>query len=97
MSKTLASDSFSRANQSGFGTSSDGETWVETGLGTLSISSNAGVIVSTGSDTNVQLGSNTSTPQEVVCQVTFGNVNDIGGVQARYSVSGGSVTCYKFL
>lgn len=97
MPKTLAADTFTRANQSGFGTSSDGETWTETGAGTLSIASNAGVIVSTGSDTNVQLGTNTSATQEVVCLISFGNTNDIGGVQARYSVSGGNVTCYKFL
>ena len=97
MAKTLAADTFVRANQSGLGTSSDGESWTETGSGTLSIASNAGVIVSTGSDTNVQLGTNTSTTQEVVCLISFGNTSDICGVQARYSVSGGNVSCYKFL
>ncbi|HEX2614001.1 MAG TPA: hypothetical protein VHL10_00790 [Nitrososphaera sp.] len=93
----LAQDTAIRANQSGLGTSSDGQTYTITGTGTGAISSNALVITSTGSDTHAQLGSRISGDAEVFCKIVIGNINDICGVQARFSVSGGQPTAYKLL
>lgn len=60
----LGWDTFARADQSGFGTATDGQTWtVNTGNGVPSISGNEGVITNATSLTFVQLGSKTSTNQ----------------------------------
>lgn len=93
----IAQDTAVRANQSGFGTASDGETYTITGTGTTSIVSNELVLSSPGSDTLAQLGSRTAVDSEVLCRLTIGDPNDILGVQARFSVSGGQPTCYKLL
>ncbi|GCE14195.1 hypothetical protein [Tengunoibacter tsumagoiensis] len=92
-----ASDTFARGNQSGWGTASDGETWTETGVGTLSISANSGLISSLATDTHVQLGSKTLTDQDVSARVAIANSGDVVGVQARFSAGGGNTTTYKFL
>ncbi len=88
-------DSFTRANQSGFGTASDGETWTASG-GTLSIASNKGVIVSDGADAHIQLGSQTGTNMIVQCLLSINNANDICGVEARFTAASGT-SCYKLL
>lgn len=93
----LGRDDFSRADQSGWGTATDGNAWTPTGTGTFSISGSEGVLVSNGSDTSAQLGTATSADAEIVCRVAVTSLNDVLAVQARYSVSGGNVTCYKFL
>jgi hypothetical protein len=95
--RPTASDTFLRANQSGFGTASDGESWSTTGSGTLSIASNEGVCVSTSSDTTTRLGSNTLADVDVRCRVAVNLSNDVCGVEGRYSVSAGNVTAYKLV
>ncbi len=94
-SGTTYSDMFTRANQSGFGIASDGEAWTLTGTGTASIVSNKGVIVSTASDTYAQLGTNTLADVDVRGDITLAASGDNASVVGRYSVSGGSVNCYK--
>ncbi len=96
-SSTSSTDTFIRANQSGFGTASNGETWNATGPGTLSIVSNEGVIVSTAADTNVQLGANTFLDGDIRGRLALGAAGDFCGVEGRYSVSGGTPTCYKLV
>lgn len=96
--QVVASDTFARANRSGFGPASDGETWtVQVGSGTLSISGNEGVIISTEADTDVQLGTQTLADFDLTCRMTIGNYGDIPGIQARFSMSGGNPVCYKLL
>lgn len=94
-----ATDTFTRAdNASSWGTASNGiDTWSKTGTGTVSISSNEGVIVSAGSDTNMQLGTAQASDFDITCRISFNDTGDIGGIEGRYSVSGGNVSCYKFL
>lgn len=95
----FASDSFTRANQSGWGTSSDSESWSFSGASsTNSIASNEGVIKSNGNnDTHAQLGSGTATDQEVLCRIAIGdNTSDVCGVQGRFTSSGGT-SGYKLL
>jgi hypothetical protein len=94
---TSASDTFVRANQSGWGTASDGETWTTTGTGTQTIVSNEGVLISTLADTNVRIGTNTLADVDIRCRITVGAGLDIVGIEGRYSVSGGNVTCYKLV
>lgn len=93
-----ASDTFTRANQSGLGTASDGESYTLSGhAATEAIVSNEGVISATaGSDTHAQLGSTTLTDQQLQCRIAVNNANDIAGIEARFSSASGS-TCYKLL
>ncbi len=99
LGSVFASDTFVRANQSGWGTSSDGETWSFTGAAaTESITSNEGVLKANGNaDTHAQIGSVTAGDQEIVCRLAVNDgSNDIVGVEARFSAAAGS-TCYKLL
>lgn len=94
----LGLDNFIRAdNASSWGTASDGQTWVKTGAGTISIASNKGKIVSNGQDTHVQLGSITAPDMEVSCRIIIGHTGDICGVQGRFTAGGGATTTYKLL
>ena len=88
---------FQRSAQSGWGTSSDGDAWVETGTGTVSIASNEGVIVSHGVDTNMRLGTNNAADVELLVRFSINLGNDFVGIQGRFTASGGLTTCYKFL
>jgi hypothetical protein len=84
----LSSDSFSRGNQSGFGTASDGESWTFTGqASTNSIASNEGLVKANGNnDTFAHLGSQTSADQEVMCRMAIGDHSgDICGVLGRFT------------
>lgn len=94
----LAQDTFIRANQSGWGTASDGESWSSSGASsTQSITSNEGVIAATGgSDTHNQLGTQTADDQDILCRIAINNASDVTGIQARFSTSGG-FTAYKLL
>ena len=98
-SPVIGNDTFIKPNNgSSWGNATDGQTWNENvGSGTLSIASNEGVIVSTGADTDVQLGSASATDVELLVRFSLNHLLDVAGVQGRYSVSGGNVTCYKFL
>jgi hypothetical protein len=56
----LGNDTFVRANQSGFGTSFDGQAYVQVGTGTAAIVGNEGQISATTGNVEMVLGSNTS-------------------------------------
>lgn len=92
----LANDTFQRANQSGWGTASDGQVWSVTGPGTLAITGNEGTVISNFSDTHVQLGTKVSNDIEILCRMAISDSNDICGLQGRFTTSGG-ISCYKFL
>lgn len=91
-------DTFIRVNQSGLGTSSSGETWGFSGASaTSAIASNEGVISATGgSDTHAQLGSATAQNMGLQCRIAIGAINDIAGIEARFSAASGS-SSYKLL
>lgn len=89
----VSDDNFTRANQSGWGTASDGETWVSTGSDTPAIVSNAGVITAT-SGAHVQLlylGSNTIQDCEVQAKFQGSVTTHDYAVMAR---GNGSTTYY---
>src|SRR5207245_3588001 len=90
----LGNDVFVRANQSGFGTSTDQQTYTKQGAATLAIASNTGTITGTGL-TDIQLGSTTATDQSMVSQFQVGNVASLIGVDARYTNAAGSITTYR--
>ena len=95
---TLGTDTFIRAdNPSSWGTASDGNTYTNTGGGTVTISSNHGTISHALADTDMQHGTYTSNNMDIVCRITPSNAGDIFGVEGRYSVSGGNISCYKCL
>lgn len=76
---TLSTDTFTRANQSGWGTASDSEVWTQArGVQTLAIASNEGTVVFvTNTNTNVMtLGTQTPGNCEVLARCSFGNTSD---------------------
>lgn len=81
---TLTADTFSRANQTNWGTASSGDTWGHIdGAGTESIVSNKGQITG-ANDTNVTtLGAKTATNVDVVVQLSVSATNARAGVVAR--------------
>ncbi len=87
-------DLFARANQSGWGTASNGDTYTTQGSGTFAISSNTGTITG-NSQTHAQLGTKTGADQSVVVEFQVGNTATQVGAEARYTNSGGTVTCYR--
>ena len=80
---TIAQDTFTRANQSGWGTGSDGKVWSEVaGTDPLSISSNQGVVAkNTGTSDRMLYGSGTiSGSQEALVRCTIGSVTQDSGI-----------------
>ena len=88
----LDSDTFQRANQSGLGASSSGETYTLTGASaTASILNNEGVIAANGgSDTHAQPGSTTANNMGLQCRIAIGASSDNAGIEARYASAGGT-------
>lgn len=82
----LAVDTFIRANQSGFGTSSGGQVWTAPrGSGTYSITSNEGVNSTNGANFSVaRLGSGTATSVEVLIRLKPADTTSNIGTVARY-------------
>lgn len=94
----MATDNFIRANQSGWGTASNGSAWSSVGPGTPSINNNSGVLLSAGQDTHLQLVSSLSaSDMGVFCQIAINNAGDIAGVETRFLPGGGLTTSYKLL
>lgn len=83
----LASDTFSRANQSGWGTSSGGQVWSSArGAGTYSIVSNEGVNSANGGTFSVaRIGSGTATSTEVLVRLKPADTTSDIGCIARYT------------
>lgn len=92
---TLASDTFVRANQSGWGTASDGDTYTHDGTApcTLAISSNEGTCVGGGIGIGdyLLIGTGTSAPVNVLVRCATDTNAANMGVVGRYQ---GSETGY---
>lgn len=82
----LASDTFSRANQSGWGTSSGGQVWSSArGAGTYNIMLNEGVNSANGGTFSVaRIGTGTTTSTEVLVRVQPADTSSDIGTIARY-------------
>jgi hypothetical protein len=83
---TLGSDNFTRANQSGFGTASDGQPWNTLGgSATLAISSNSGTNTGSTTTTTLALGSKTAADldQKIKGKVSGVSGGDRLGIAAR--------------
>ena len=105
----IAQDTFSRANQSGWGTGSDGKTWSEVaGTDPLSISSNKGLVTKASGTSNRMLyGSGTATACEALVRITIGDMvtvqglllcsdsTNANGYSARFSSSGTTIEMAK--
>lgn len=85
-SSTIAQDSFQRANQSGWGTASNGMTW-SAGSG-QSIASNEGLISNSSSSQYELLGSVTCTDGNGLVRFAVAAANDTAGVILRYQTNG---------
>lgn len=82
----IASDTFIRANQSGFGTSSGGQVWsTPRGTGTYSITANEGVNSANGANFSVaRIGSGTATSVEVLVRLKPADTTSNIGTIARF-------------
>jgi len=88
----IGTDTFIRADQSGWGSASDGQTWVQlSGAETLAIATNEGTATGNiGVDNWLALGTNTYADQEVLVRFKFTNqTNDVPGYRVRNN--GGSL------
>jgi len=91
----IGSDSFSRADQSGWGNASDGQTWSQVqGAGTLAIASNEGTFTGQiATDEVMVLGSTSQADTDCLVRFKVTNSgNDVPGVVFR---SNGSNTFYR--
>lgn len=79
-------DTFARANQSGWGTASDGNMW-SAGSG-LSIATNEGAISSSGGSQYLTLGSVTTADSEGLVQFSVKASNETAGIILRKQASG---------
>ena len=82
----LAQDTFIRANQSGWGTASDGSTWTDPrGAGSYAIASNEGTNSTNGGTFSVaRIGSGTSANQEIVVRLKPADTTSDIGTVARF-------------
>jgi len=89
---TYAQDTFTRANQSGFGTASDGlNVWGApvNGNATASIASNRGIFGNFNLDAQMICGSTSATDINMLVKVSTSDVANVAGVLWRYSAAGG--------
>lgn len=96
VSFTFGSDTFNRANQSGWGVASDGETWVQTlGAATTSITNNTGQVTGTqGQAALMLLG--TTTVADALAQVVFTySSSTTDGATLILRVSPGATSYYR--
>lgn len=83
----LANDTFTRANQSGWGTSSGGQTWNTSarGSGTYNITSNEGVNSGNGGTFSVaRLGTGTATNTQILVRLNPADTTSNIGTVARF-------------
>jgi hypothetical protein len=83
----VSADTFMRANQSGWGTSSGGETWTHSnGADTLSIASNEGQLVTAnnGVINSMQLGASTGTDMIITARMSLSNTSGNIAIIGRY-------------
>jgi hypothetical protein len=74
-----------RANQSGFGTASDGQTWTKAGTGTDAVSSDELTISSTTGDVHERLGTRTWTDEDATVRFKLSLNSDVAGLELRYT------------
>ena len=86
-SGVLAQDTFTRANQSGWGTASNGSPWAPTGS-SLSISGNEGVINSTASSAYETLGTSTTADANGLVRFSVASTTDTAGIILREQSNG---------
>jgi len=77
-------DTMIRANQSGFGTAFDGQTYTKTGTGTDAIASNEATITNTTGDVHERLGSRTGTDLDGTVRLVLSASTISGGIELRY-------------
>lgn len=92
-SSTVAQDSFQRANQTGWGTASNGMTW-SAGSG-ASIAGNEGLISNSSSSQYEQLGSVTCTDGNGLVRFSVAAANDTAGIILR-SQTNGNMTLARY-
>jgi hypothetical protein len=80
----MAIDTAIRANQAGFGTASDGQTWVKSGTGTDAVASNALTITNTTGDVHEVIGVRTWTDEDVSIHFQFSASTMTPGIELRY-------------
>ena len=84
----LATDNFTRTNQSGFGTASDGNVWSEGGIANQqSISSNAGLYSAHGGRGYSYIGTGTATAVNNLAKVNSANGGDYVGPIIRWDTT----------
>lgn len=79
----LGNDTFVRANQSGFGTSWDGQTYTQVGTGTTAIVGNEGQISATTGDVQMVLGSNTAGDEDGSTRFAVSTTSMEAGMELR--------------
>src|SRR6266568_2350337 len=92
----LAQDTFIRANQSGWGTASDGNTWTQLrGTQTLSIASNEGVLTYPGNQTTgiMALSSGTQAAVEGLVRFSVSTLTDLAGIALRVQDANNFYSC----
>lgn len=83
----LGNDLMIRANQSGWGTAFDGQTWSKVGVATDSISSNEALLSNTTGDVHEVLGSRTFNDEDGTVRFSLSNNSIHGGMELRYTNS----------
>jgi|SRR5579859_2982486 len=81
----LGNDRMIRANQSGWGTAFDSQTWTKVGTGTDAITSNEGTIANTTGDVHEVLGSNTWTDLDGTVRFQLSAATISAGIELRYT------------
>jgi hypothetical protein len=80
----LGIDTMVRANQSGLGTSADGQTYTKVGTGTDAISGDEATITNTTGDVHEVLGSNTYTDEDGTVRFQLSASTISAGIELRY-------------
>lgn len=80
----LGNDTMVRANQSGWGTAFDGQSWVKTGTGTDAISSNEATITNTTGDVHEVLGSQIGSDLDGTVRFQLSASTISAGMELRY-------------
>lgn len=83
-SNVLAQDTFSRVNQSGWGTASDGQTWTSFGSVTANIVGDEGVLTNSTGYPGMLLGSKTTDTISIQVRLSQDDINHGCGVCFRY-------------
>jgi hypothetical protein len=75
--------SITRTVSSGWGTASDGQTWIQNGAGVTAVYNNFAVIGQTTGDVAMVLGSRAMSDSEITCRLTIGTLLQKSGVILR--------------